>query len=109
MGRLSVNLCGIELDNPVIPASGTFGYGYEYAELYDINCLGTFSDTASNGMLGIGIILFRNSTVYLGIIRKSAGIGIKISHNDIRFKTELYCMLVAAVGTDDKSVVCGKP
>ena len=43
MGRLSVDLCGIELDNPVIPSSGTFGYGYEYAELYDINCLGTFS------------------------------------------------------------------
>ncbi|MBQ6119302.1 MAG: dihydroorotate dehydrogenase [Clostridia bacterium] len=43
MGRLSVNLCGIPLDNPVIPASGTFGYGYEFAELYDINCLGTFS------------------------------------------------------------------
>lgn len=43
MGSLKVNLCGIELDNPVIPASGTFGYGYEYAELYDINCLGTFS------------------------------------------------------------------
>ena len=43
MGKLSVNLCGIELDNPVIPASGTFGYGYEYAELYDINVLGTFS------------------------------------------------------------------
>jgi len=43
MGSLKVNLCGVELDNPVIPASGTFGYGYEYAELYDINCLGTFS------------------------------------------------------------------
>lgn len=43
MGNLSVNLCGIELDNPVIPASGTFGYGYEFAQLYDINCLGTFS------------------------------------------------------------------
>ena len=43
MGKLSVNLCGIELSNPVIPASGTFGYGYEFAELYDINCLGTFS------------------------------------------------------------------
>lgn len=43
MGRLSVTLCGEELDNPVIPASGTFGYGYEFAELYDINCLGTFS------------------------------------------------------------------
>ena len=43
MGRLNVNLCGIELDNPIIPASGTFGYGYEFAELYDINVLGTFS------------------------------------------------------------------
>ena len=40
---MSVNLCGIELDNPVIPASGTFGFGYEFAELYDINILGTFS------------------------------------------------------------------
>ena len=38
-----VNLCGIELDNPVIPASGTFGFGYEFAEIYDINELGTFS------------------------------------------------------------------
>ena len=40
---LNVNLCGIELSNPVIPASGTFGYGYEFAQLYDINELGTFS------------------------------------------------------------------
>ena len=40
---MKVNLCGIELDNPIIPASGTFGFGYEFAELYDINCLGTFS------------------------------------------------------------------
>ncbi|MBQ1892621.1 MAG: dihydroorotate dehydrogenase [Clostridia bacterium] len=38
-----VDLCGVTIDNPVIPASGTFGYGYEFAELYDINCLGTFS------------------------------------------------------------------
>ena len=43
MGSMNVNLCGIELSNPVIPASGTFGYGYEFAELYDINELGTFS------------------------------------------------------------------
>ena len=43
MGKISTNLCGIELDNPIIPASGTFGYGYEFAELYDINILGTFS------------------------------------------------------------------
>ena len=38
-----VNLSGIELDNPIIPASGTFGFGYEFAEIYDINILGSFS------------------------------------------------------------------
>ena len=43
MAEMKVNLCGIEMDNPIIPASGTFGYGYEFAELYDINMLGTFS------------------------------------------------------------------
>ncbi|MBE6606652.1 MAG: dihydroorotate dehydrogenase [Ruminococcaceae bacterium] len=43
MGKMNVNLCGIELDNPIIPASGTFGFGREFAELYDINMLGTFS------------------------------------------------------------------
>ncbi len=41
--RLRTVLCGVELDNPVIPASGTFGFGYEFAQWYDINCLGTFS------------------------------------------------------------------
>ena len=41
--RLQVDLCGLPLDNPVIPASGTFGFGYEFAELFDINLLGTFS------------------------------------------------------------------
>ena len=43
MAELKVTLCGLEMDNPIIPASGCFGYGYEFAELYDINCLGTFS------------------------------------------------------------------
>lgn len=43
MVNTKVNLCGLSLDNPVIPASGTFGYGYEFAELYDINILGSFS------------------------------------------------------------------
>ena len=54
MGKMSVNLCGIELDNPVIPASGTFGYGYEFNELYDINILGTFSfkGTTLHGRFG---------------------------------------------------------
>ncbi len=43
MVNTKVNLCGIELSNPIIPASGTFGFGYEFADLYDINRLGTFS------------------------------------------------------------------
>ena len=43
MVNTTVTLCGLPLENPIIPASGTFGYGCEFAELYDINCLGTFS------------------------------------------------------------------
>ena len=43
MVNTAITLCGIRLDNPIIPASGTFGYGYEFAQLYDINILGTFS------------------------------------------------------------------
>ena len=43
MVNTKIDLCGIELSNPVIPASGTFGFGYEFSQLYDINCLGTFS------------------------------------------------------------------
>ena len=43
MVNTKVTLCGVPMDNPLIPASGTFGFGYEFAEIYDINCLGTFS------------------------------------------------------------------
>ncbi|MBQ8141125.1 MAG: dihydroorotate dehydrogenase [Clostridia bacterium] len=43
MVNMKLTLAGVEIDNPVIPASGTFGYGQEFSELYDINCLGTFS------------------------------------------------------------------
>ena len=43
LGRLSLTLCGIPIDNPIIPASGTFGYGYEFADYYDINCLGSIA------------------------------------------------------------------
>ena len=43
MVNTKIDLCGIEIDNPIIPASGTFGFGAEFAELYDINVLGTFS------------------------------------------------------------------
>ena len=43
MVDLSVTLSGVKLSNPVIPASGTFGFGYEFAELYDIDILGSIS------------------------------------------------------------------
>ncbi len=68
MGKLTVDLCGIELDNPVIPASGTFGYGYEFAELYDINCLGTFSFKGTTRRARLGNPLPRIAEAPAGII-----------------------------------------
>ena len=43
MVDLSVNLAGMQMDNPVVPASGTFGFGKEFKDIYDINILGSFS------------------------------------------------------------------
>ena len=60
MVNTKVTLCGIEMDNPVIPASGTFGYGYEFAELYDINCLGTFSFKGTTREIQVNVIFLRD-------------------------------------------------
>lgn len=54
MVNLSVNLAGVELKNPIIPASGTFGYGRVYAELYDLNILGSFSWKGTTGAARLG-------------------------------------------------------
>ena len=54
MVNLIVNLAGVELKNPIIPASGTFGYGREYAELYDLNILGSFSWKGTTGEARVG-------------------------------------------------------
>ena len=54
MVNLSVDLAGVEMKNPIIPASGTFGYGREYAELYDINILGSFSWKGTTGEKRLG-------------------------------------------------------
>ena len=54
MVNLAVNLAGVELKNPIIPASGTFGYGREYAELYDLNILGSFSWKGTTGEARVG-------------------------------------------------------
>ena len=63
-----VTLCGIEMDNPVIPASGTFGFGYEFAELYDINCLGTFSFKGTTKDPRCGTPTPRIAECYAGMI-----------------------------------------
>lgn len=54
MVNLTVNLAGVELKNPIIPASGTFGYGREYAELFDLNILGSFSWKGTTGEARLG-------------------------------------------------------
>ena len=51
MVDLSVNLAGMQMDNPIVPASGTFGYGQEYNDFYDINILGSFSFKGTQRML----------------------------------------------------------
>ena len=63
-----VNLLGIELDNPIIPASGTFGFGYEFAELYDINILGTFSFKGTTKDARFGNPTPRIAECYSGMI-----------------------------------------
>lgn len=65
---MKVNLCGIELDNPIIPASGTFGYGYEFAEFYDINMLGTFSFKGTTKEPRFGNPTPRIAECYAGMI-----------------------------------------
>lgn len=68
MVNTKVNLCGIELDNPIIPASGTFGFGYEFAELYDINMLGTFSFKGTTKEARFGNPTPRIAECYAGMI-----------------------------------------
>jgi dihydroorotate dehydrogenase (NAD+) catalytic subunit len=63
-----VELCGITLDNPIIPASGTFGYGYEFADLYDINMLGTFSFKGTTKDARFGNPTPRIAECYAGMI-----------------------------------------
>ena len=68
MGKMNVTLCGIKMDNPIIPASGTFGYGYEFAELYDINILGTFSFKGTTKEPRFGNPTPRIAECYAGMI-----------------------------------------
>ncbi len=68
MVNTKVNLSGITIDNPIIPASGTFGFGYEFAKLYDINCLGTFSFKGTTKEARFGNPTPRIAECYSGMI-----------------------------------------
>lgn len=68
MVNLSTNLCGIELDNPIIPASGTFGFGYEFCDFYDINILGSLSFKGTTQEPRFGNELPRVAEVKSGMI-----------------------------------------
>ena len=101
MGRLSVSLCGIELDNPVIPASGTFGYGCEFAELYDINCLGTFSFKGTTREARFGNPTPRIAEAYAGMLNavglQNPGVDAVISEELPRLAQVFYKPVIANV------------
>ncbi len=115
MGRLSVNLCGISLDNPVIPASGTFGYGYEYAELFDINELGTFSFKGTTKEPRFGNLTPRIAECTSGLINavglQNPGVDKVISEELPRLKQCFHKPVIANVSgfsVEEYAYTCGK-
>ena len=101
MGRLSVTLCGIELDNPVIPASGTFGFGKEFSEYYDINILGTFSFKGTTREARFGNPTPRIAECYAGILNavglQNPGVDHVIAHELPEMKAYFHKPVMANV------------
>lgn len=117
MGEVNtkVTLCGITLDNPVIPASGTFGYGYEFAELYDINCLGTFSFKGTTKDPRFGNPTPRIAECYAGMINavglQNPGVEKVISEELPRLATCFHKPVMANVSgfsVEDYAYTCEK-
>jgi len=113
MGKMTVNLCGITLDNPVIPASGTFGFGYEYAEYYDINMLGTFSFKGTTLEKRFGNPTPRIAECPAGLINavglQNPGIDAVISEELPKLKKVFHKPVMANVGgfsVEDYVTVC---
>ena len=115
MERLKVNLCGLEMDNPIIPASGTFGYGYEFAELYDINCLGTFSFKGTTKDARFGNPTPRIAECTAGMINavglQNPGVEKVISHELPELKKVFHKPVMANVSgfaVEDYAYTCAK-
>ena len=98
---MKVTLCGIELDNPVIPTSGTVGFGYEFAEIYDINCLGTFSFKGTTKEPRFGNPTPRIAECSMGMINavglQNPGVDAVISRELPRLKEVFYKPVMANV------------
>ena len=112
--RLSVTLCGIRLDNPVIAASGTFGYGYEFAELYDINELGTFSFKGTTAQPRFGNPTPRIAETPSGMLNavglQNPGVDRVIAEELPRLKAVFHKPVMANVSgfsTEEYAKVCG--
>ena len=102
MGKLNTVLCGIELDNPVIPASGTFGYGYEFAGLYDINLLGAFSCKGTTLHPRFGNPLPRIAEAPAGMLNaiglQNPGVDRVLSEELPRLRQVYHKMILANIG-----------
>ena len=101
MGRLSITLCGIELDNPVIPASGTFGFGKEFSEFYDINILGTFSFKGTTREARFGNPTPRIAECYAGMLNavglQNPGVDHVIAHELPEMKAYFHKPVMANI------------
>lgn len=115
MGNTKVILSGWELDNPVIPASGTFGFGKEFAKLYDINCLGTFSFKGTTRDARFGNPTPRIAECTAGMINsvglQNPGVDYVIAHELPEMKQYFHKKVIANVSgfsVEDYAVTCEK-
>lgn len=115
MVNTKVNLLGLELDNPVIPASGTFGFGYEFAEIYDINVLGTFSFKGTTAEPRFGNPTPRIAECQAGMINsvglQNPGVDKVIAEELPKLKKYFNKKVIANVGgfsIDEYTSVCQK-
>ena len=99
---LSVELCGLKMDNPIIPASGTFGYGYEFAEWYDINILGTFSFKGTTQNPRFGNPTPRIAEAPMGMLNavglQNPGVEMVLSHELAEMERVFHKPVMANVG-----------
>ncbi len=115
MDRLSVSLCGIELSNPIIPASGTFGYGHEFAGFYDLNILGTFSMKGTTLSPRFGNPTPRIAEAPAGMLNavglQNPGVDAVIAEELPRLKEVFYKPVIANVSVfspEEYTAVCAK-